>query len=151
MLRVPTLPLRRRIPWKVRSAIGRGGAGRGCGNSWRRLTGRKPRLWTWTWSPGAMAAVAYPMTWPYLRTVSPAAIARSATLWPDGTSKTVTTLMAPTVSGVAAGVSDPTTATSSLGWRWMGVRRLRAVFIGLCRLAPMGAAVKAGAVWTSDV
>ena len=92
------------------------------------------------------------MTSPYLRTGAAAAIVRSATLWPAGTSEVVTTLMASTVSGVPAGVSVPTTATSSLGWRWMGVRTACArVFIGSCRLAPMGSAVKAPAMWTSDV
>ena len=60
MLRVPTLPFRRRKPSNVRSATGRGGAGRGCGSSWRRSTGPYSRLCTWTWSPGAMATDGIP-------------------------------------------------------------------------------------------
>ncbi len=92
------------------------------------------------------------MTSPYLRTGPEAATARSATLWPEGMSEVVTTVVASTVSGVPAGVSVPTTATSSLGWRWMGARTAcEGVFIDRRRLARTGAAVKARARWTSDV
>ena len=57
---------------------------------------------------------------PYLRTGWLTAIARSATLCPDGVSAAVLTVMPAIVSSVPAAVSTPTTATSSVGWRRIG-------------------------------
>src|SRR5712671_7834733 len=44
------------------------------------------RLWTCTCSPFLMSATVLPMSWPYLRTVSPFLMSTSAILWPIGTS-----------------------------------------------------------------
>ena len=60
------------------------------------------RFWVWTWRAGAMSAVAAPITWPYLRTISPARMARVATLWP---------------LGIASAAATPSPATCSPGAR----------------------------------
>src|SRR5690606_21888443 len=43
-------------------------------------------LWTWACSPALMGATTLPMSMPYLKTVSPTAMSRKATLWPIGMS-----------------------------------------------------------------
>src|SRR5919202_1769954 len=76
-----------------------------------------PRLWLCTWSPGAMGAVAKPMTWPYLCTASPLATARSATLCPDGTRRETRTSPCDVRTRMPGGSGMRATATSSLGCR----------------------------------
>src|SRR5215211_1213567 len=72
------------------------------------------RLWVWTCSPARTGAVATPITWPYLRTRSPRARSRSATLWPRGTGTSVTTRPPPvTPTDRCAGSASCAMATSS--------------------------------------
>src|SRR5205823_14089917 len=67
--------------------------------------------------PGAMGAVAKPMTWPYLCTASPLATARSATLCPDGTSRATRISPYGECKRRPGGSGTRATATSSSGCR----------------------------------
>src|SRR6185503_16119571 len=66
-------------------------------------------------SPGAIGAVAKPITWPYLRTGSPAARARVAILCPAGTFAASTTGPASVSTVVPAASRSLAITTSSSG------------------------------------
>jgi hypothetical protein len=71
------------------------------------------QLCTWTWSPGAMALLAKPITWSYFTTGWPSAMARVATLWPRGICAVAVTPSA--ASAVPSRISARLTTTLSLG------------------------------------
>ena len=111
---------------------------RGCGRG-RGRQARWPRA-------------AWPMTSPYLRTGADARIGAQRHLVARRDVRCRDDPGGIHPSGVPAGVSIPTTATSSLGWRWMGATTAcGGVLMGVCRLAAWSAGVEGRGAWTSDV